>query len=437
MGSAIPTDVAGERDTVRVAIGALSGVWLPTIGEAHTVTFSGSDAQTLAKSLHYNRAAETAVVTTGLTEGDAYTMDVVIPTPPTDQQLTDAAFAQVPLPRVEGIPDGLRGMAADAIATATTPHEQVSAVLDALTGAGYFSHGLEGEAPSRSGHGADRIAELVGDKQMIGDDEQYAVAFSLMAHELGIPTRVVMGFTAPEGATGTWNLTGADLHVWAEVAYEGLGWVPVVPVPDADRTPTDEEIPPQREPKPQVLQPPPPPQEPAQTPPAVPVDDEAVVDKPDVFGAVVHIVAIVGAGIGVILVLAGPALAVLIVKARRRRRRRRANVAIDRVAGGWNEIADTAADYGVDLPAAATRVEKGKLVDAELADVETLVLARRADWHIWGPDGVEADEATAYWSDVTTMIAAIHRSRTRRKRAAAKLSLRSLVHTPRKPKGRR
>jgi hypothetical protein len=82
-------------------------------------------------------------------------------------------------------------------------------------------------------------------------------------------------------------------------------------------------------------------------------------------------------------------------------------------------------------------VEKGLLVDAALANVETLVLARRADSHIWGPDGVDADDAAAYWSDVTATIAAIHRSRTRRKRAAARLSLRSLVRTPRAPKERR
>jgi len=429
VGSVIPTDVEGKGSTVSVTIGALTGVWLPTVGEPHVVTFGGADADSTAKSLHYNRATQTAVVTAGLAEGVSYTMDVVVPTQPTDEQLAGAAFAQLPLPRVEGVPDGLRGLAADSIATATTPQEQVVALVDTLAGAGYYSHGLEGEAPSRSGHGSERIAELVGDEQMIGDDEQYAVAFALMAYELGIPARVVMGFQAPADATGTWTLTGADVHVWAEVDYEGFGWVPVVPVPEADRTPTNEETPPQREPKPQVLQPPPPPQEPAQAPPAVPVDDEAVVDKPDVLGSVVHYLVIAGAGIGVLAVFLGPALAVLIVKARRRRRRRKASVVIDRVAGGWNEIADTAADYGVVLPPPATRVEKGLLVDAALANVETLALARRADRHIWGPDGVDADDAAAYWRDVTATIAAIHHTRTRRKRAAARLSLRSLVRT--------
>lgn len=429
VGSVIPTDVEGKESTVSVTIGALTGVWLPTVGEPHVVTFSGTDADSTAKSLHYNRVTQTAVVTAGLAEGVSYTMDVVVPTQPTDEQLAGAAFAQVPLPRVEGVPDGLRGLAADSIATATTPQEQVVALVDTLAASGYYSHGLEGEAPSRSGHGSERIAEFVGDKQMIGDDEQYAVAFALKAHELGIPARVVMGFQAPADATGPWTLTGANVHVWAEVDYEGFGWVPVVPVPAADRTPTNEQTPPQREPKPQVLQPPPPPQEPAQTPPAVPVDDQAVVPKPDVLGSVLHYLAIAGAGIGVLAVFLGPALAVLIVKARRRRRRRKASVVIDRVAGGWNEIADTAADYGVVLPPPATRVEKGLLVDAALANVETLALARRADRHIWGPDDVDADDAAAYWSDVTATIAAIHHTRTRRKRAAARLSLRSLVRT--------
>lgn len=438
VGNAIPTDGVGDKHSVKVTIGALTGVWLPTVGEAHTVTFTGVNAEASAKGLHYNRATETAVVTSGLAEGDVYAMDVVVRPLPTDEQLADAAFAQLPLPHVEGIPEGLRGMAADAVANASTPHEQVAALVATLAGAGYYSHGLEGEAPSRSGHGSERIAELVGEEQMIGDDEQYAVAFALMAHELGIPARVVMGFHNPEGAPETWNLTGEDVKVWAEVAYEGIGWVPVVPVPESDRTPTNEEVPPQREPKPQVLQPPPPPQEPAETPPAVPVDDEAVVDEPDTFASVVQVLVYVGAGIGVLLLLAGPALAVIIAKARRRRKRRKAHEVSDRVVGGWNEIADTAADYGVVLPPPATRVEKGIIVDAALADVQTLALAERADRHIWGPDGIQPEDAAAYWADVTATITSIHRSRPRRKRAAAKLSLRSLVRTQqRAPKGRR
>lgn len=429
MGEAIPTDVAGDPETVTVTIGALTGVWVPTLGEVHTLTFGGEGADSLAKALHYNRATRTAVVTTGVSEGATYTMSVVVPAEPTAEELAGASFASLPAPHAEGIPDGLRGIAADAIGNATTPQEQVAALVTMLGGSGYFSHGLENEAPSRSGHGSERIAELVGSDQMIGDDEQYAVAFALMAHELGIPARVVMGFVAPEGATGTWNVTGSDVHVWAEVAYEGLGWVPVVPVPEADRTPVDEEIPPQREPKPQVLQPPPPPQEPAETPPAVPVDDETIDDKADPLAAVAHIAAIVGAGLGVFAVLAGPALAVLIAKSRRRRKRRKASVVIDRVAGAWNEVADTAADYGVVLPVPATRVEKGKLVDAALGHADAVNLAHRADRHIWGPDSVDAQTAADYWTDVNSTIAAIHKARPRRRRVAAKLSLRSLVRT--------
>ncbi len=429
VGEAIPTAVEGTSETVTVTIGALTGVWVPTVGEVHTLTFDGPGAGPSAKSLHYNRTTRTAVATTGISEGTTYTMSVVVPLSPTDEQFTGATFASLPLPHAVGIPDGLRGMAADAIGAAATPHERVDALVTMLAGSGYFSHGLEGETPSRSGHGSERIAELVGSDQMIGDDEQYAVAFALMAHELGIPARVVLGFVAPEGATGTWNITGADVHVWAEVAYDELGWVPVMPVPEADRTPVDQEIPPQREPKPQVLQPPPPPQEPAETPPAVPVDDEVIDDTPDLLATVAHIAAIVGAGLGIFLILAGPALGILIAKSRRRRRRRKASAVIDRFAGGWNEVADTAADYGVILPPPATRVEKGKLVDAALDHAGTLTLAHRADHHIWGPDGADADAAADYWTDVSAAIAAIHKHKPRGKRVAAKLSLRSLVRT--------
>ena len=111
--------------------------------------------------------------------------------------------------------------------------------------------------PSRAGHGADRMIELLERPQMIGDEEQYASAFALMARSLGYPARVVMGF-APEVAEGggSVTVTGDDVTAWVEVAFDGVGWVPFDPTPDETDIPQDQMPKPQSEPQPQVRQPP-------------------------------------------------------------------------------------------------------------------------------------------------------------------------------------
>jgi len=110
-------------------------------------------------------------------------------------------------------------------------------IQSTLSTKGFFSHGLVGEAASRSGHTAERIAALLSTDQMVGDDEQYAVAMALMARQLGIPARVVMGFyPANAKATGTVSITGDDVHAWVEVDFAGAGWVSFDPTPPKNQT---------------------------------------------------------------------------------------------------------------------------------------------------------------------------------------------------------
>ena len=186
-------------------------------------------------------------------------------------------FAPVRMPAQDGVPQDFVEVASKAVADAATPIEQVRALQTWLSEGGFFSHGLEGEALSRAGHGAERISTLLGAEQMVGDDEQYAVAMALLADELGIPARVVMGFHPDEDAAKNpvFTATGDTLHAWVEVAFEGVGWVPFDPTPPEDQVPNDQTTKPRADPKPQVLQPPPPQQEPVDLPPTVPDDRES------------------------------------------------------------------------------------------------------------------------------------------------------------------
>ena len=55
---------------------------------------------------------------------------------------------------------------------------------------------------------------------------------AVLLRSIGIPARVVIGFTAGESdARGDYVVTTQDLHAWVEVPFEGYGWLPFEPTP--------------------------------------------------------------------------------------------------------------------------------------------------------------------------------------------------------------
>ena len=235
------------------------------------------------------------------------------------------------------------------------PGQRLSAMLAGLRTDGYVSHGVsETEPPSRSGHAADRITQLLTDQLMIGDEEQYAVTAALMARELGFPARVVFGFVPSDpDASGMSTVRGSDVSAWVQVNTTRFGWV------DLDPTPAIREIPPELPEKPaQVARPQspvqPPPQESefrdTQTPPDSTQDDT---EQPDAFLAVLLAVLAVAGWAGLVAALATtPFLAVIAAKIRRRAKRRHAATPIQRISGGWQEFEDAVLDHGYLPPVA-------------------------------------------------------------------------------------
>lgn len=413
---------------VTIVIGSLEGVWLPDVGSVVSVDFSGPREKQLASSLYYDQETGTAVVTAGLASGDTYQLNTVVVSLP-DIEDVGAELAQVRSSEPRGVPDSIGALASDVLEPGDSGATAVIQLVDYLAAAGYFSHGLEGQPQSLSGHGAARISSLVESDQMIGDDEQYAVAFALMANQVGIPARVVIGFYPPEGTDlGTsYDVTGSDVHVWAEVAFEGIGWVPVDPVPEEDRTPENEDLPPVREPEPQILQPQPPPEDPAELPPSIPTDDRAVDDSSFDASTVLGFLVVLALSIAVVVTLASPILIILMLKVRRRQRRRFARDTRERFSGGWDELADLATDYGVPVPIRGTRLERARAVDDSVPDVGAVELAVHADRGIWGPDRPTRGAARRFWSEVEASLSTLHGSHRRGERWRATLSLRSLA----------
>lgn len=422
-------DAEGVPVTLQIDIDEYAGVWVPQAGLVSEFRFAGDDADALRRSTFYSTGSGTAVATTGLRAGDSYTVHTTLPAEYTDKQLAEAEFGTVRLPKNDKVPEELTSLAAEVVAEAESPVEQVQALASFLSEDGFFSHGLEGEVISRAGHTAERISTLIGGDQMVGDDEQYAVAMALLAGELGIPARVVMGFYPDEKDAGAaaFAATGDDIHAWVEVNFDGFGWVPFDPTPPEDQVPNDQNTKPRADPKPQVLQPPPPPQEPVDLPPTLPDDRESEDESLNIAGIIGAILLIGGISLGIIALLASPFIIIGAWKASRRRARRTADRTADRIAGGWDELTDRAVDYGARLSPGATRGEEALLLSDSFSVPAVTTLADRADAEVFGPRDPSAEDVEAFWNEVDGIVVGLGSEAGFWKRMRARLSLRSLL----------
>lgn len=422
-------DAEGVPVTLNIAVDEYSTVWMPTAGELSEIRFTGGRAEELRRGTYVNSSTGTAVSTVTLEKGDEYSVDAVLPRMPDDDQLADADFGTVSKPKQSNVPEELTSLAAETVASAESPIEQVRALESFLSEGGFFSHGLEGEVLSRAGHTSERITTLIGGDQMIGDDEQYAVAMALLAGELGIPVRVVMGYYPDETQEeeAVFTATGDNVHAWVEVNFEGFGWLTFNPTPPEDQVPNDQNTKPRVDPKPQVLQPPPPPQEPVDLPPTLPDDRESEDESLNLAGIIGAILLIGGITLGILALLMSPFIVIGAWKASKRRSRRAAARTADRISGGWDELTDRAVDYGARLTPGGTRPEEAAAVVATLAVPRVADLAQRADADVFGPTDPTPEDVEAFWSEVDAIVGGLGEDAGFWKRTKARLSLRSLL----------
>ncbi|GAA2200488.1 transglutaminaseTgpA domain-containing protein [Sinomonas flava] len=433
IAAADASGTGSTRYALDVTVGGYRGYFLPSGRMTTGIAFADADSAA-GEGLYFNPLTDTAITTAGLAEGDRYTVQVQEPRRPDDAQLAQAEFAKTTLPTVDGVPQVLQAKAGDILADSQTPIERVRTLESYFQKFGAFSNGLiaEGQVPSLSGHGAGRLRAMLTAKQMVGDDEQYAVTMALMARELGIPARVVMGFypEQPQPAGARLEIKGKDVHAWVEVAFAGYGWVAFDPTPPKDNVPIPPDPQAQSKPRPQVLQPPPPPQAPVELPPdSRPdvLDDEE--KKNDLWLLLGPILAVIGIGLIPVAVLALPLLLIAWLKLRRRRRRLGAERPADRVSGGWSEVTDAATDLGASLDTRSTRRETASALGEAFPDTArtTTALAHRADAAVFGAGNPSEAEIEAYWADVDGSLERMRGSVGFWRRQRARYSPRSLV----------
>ena len=432
VSSTIDNPVDGEEVNVTVTLGeGWSGVWLPTVGALQSMTFETGDARAKAEVFRYNLATSTAVVPSGLQPGDRYSFTAVQP----DDVLTPETVGSVEA--TTSIPPGaafIQGPTEKWTEDAgSDPMDRVLAAAEHLKSEGKYSDGIgRTERIYVGGHSVWRLSdEFVNAPQIVGNDEQYAATMALIANEIGVPARVVLGAVVPEGG----RVTGKEVQAWVELRAADGSWRTLPTESFMSTTPPADQVPQTNTPMSGTVIPPPnpipPPSDAGEQSDADLKERKATrkkADEDEEEGIIPGLPSWVGVVLTYValplLVVALLLAAVVGLKAWRRHRRRRAESASARFVGAWRELVDHARDLGqvVPLGPAVTRREQSVGIVSDRAGT----LARRADSSVFGPSVPEEAAAATYWESIDAERRAMSREVGRWQRLRAAISLRSL-----------
>jgi transglutaminase-like putative cysteine protease len=282
-------------------------------------------------------------------------------TPPSDIE----RFTEVP----EDLPAGITQVARAQTAGAATPFEAAWLLQHWFRDSGEFQYSTD----VSTGHGSLDLESWLGDETSlnyrVGYCEQFAAAMAILGRTLGIPSRVVWGFTP---GTVEQQSDGSDVivvrdnnaHAWVEMWMDGFGWVRFDPTPRGDGT-IPESVTAEFDPAPYL---PPPGEGP------ITIDQPGFFDEADPFSPFDDSdLGVPGEGSGLqitwvwLLVPLALVLASLIpmLKVFRRRRRLR-RLAEGDITAAWDEIVDRLADLRSPVPAHQTPLEFARATDRSL-----------------------------------------------------------------------
>ena len=425
-----------NRRDITFTIDSYRDVWLPSVGYPTTLDFIGGVARGASDSLRYNDSTGTAVLTTGVVSGDKYVMNATVQKVLSTEELATASIATVELPPVVASPDIVTAKAQTFAGAAATPAAQLEAIRRALADTGYLSHGRASDTvASRAGHGADRINDLLKGRQMVGDQEQYASAFALMARSLNYPARVVMGF-APKIAAGQKSVavTGNDVTAWVEVAFAGVGWVAFNSTPKETDVPQDQTPKPQSEPQPQVRQPPRTEKQADELLTPVSIDDSKSADRNAVFVIPGWVIALALVILIPLAVAFGPMLLIAAQKRRRRRRRREAAAGHEQVVGAWDELLDQFFELGYSVPPKTTRIHIARSLENQVVGSDPIrlgALATNTDRAVFSGQPVDEPAAAKAWTEVLAAAAIAKGTASRLRRVLSRYRIRGALRATR------
>lgn len=429
---------------MRVTLDKLDGVWLPAADRPDEV--SVPDDIDLAVD------PESGVLATGSGMRPGLDYDVVSRIPeidpekiqyaplandPRNTELPELDVTAAPIPDVEEF----RRMAVEATTGASFPYQQ------ALRLEQWLRQNFKYDVTAVPGHSYRNLRFFL-ESSKAGTSEQFATAFAVMARSLGLPTRVVVGFSRGTAvAANTWRVDSGDVVAWPEVEFAGTGWVPFFPTPvgvgrsgapkDDPGNPTT--VAPQPTDQPAV------PDEPSRA-----EKDQDIVDqvRPPGLGAMPEQGGDDGFAawwwvvpLGLLLLLASTHVGVAVAAPGVLRRRRRRGPPDQRVYGAWHHIRERLAEIGMARNGALTTEEVVAYgrehlppeVGDRLPPLGTLV--NELAYAGGTADTADADAAWATASEVVDAVGRSDARPSRRARLKARLSPRGIAATLRKDGG--
>lgn len=221
-----------------------SSTWLPAPATPISVT-------SLQGLWSWNPSTQTVQSETDTTNGQSYVVVSEQPnlTPALLRAATakprdglDPVFSTLPA----NVPDIIEKTAGDVTRGAATPFDKAMLLQDYLRSPP-FSYSVQ--TPVQNGYdgaGLGVVAKFLEVKS--GYCVHYSAAMAVMARELGIPSRIAVGYAPGQRTAETMVLAGQDLngfqvvgrdaHAWPELYFEGLGWVPFEPTPSRGAVPS-------------------------------------------------------------------------------------------------------------------------------------------------------------------------------------------------------
>jgi hypothetical protein len=211
-----------------VTITTLDGLWLPTPGHPDRASLSDVDVEPESGTL--------ALRSDRLRQGLRYEVAARLDTPGADEVAAagvPGGSAARPYLEVPRLPWAFAEYARQITFGASTPFEQAVAIEYALR------EGRQHDPSAPVGSSYARLETFLfrdidtEPGARVGSSEQFAAAFAVLARAVGLPSRVVLGFTT-DGPTmaGATSVRGRDALAWPEVYFIGLGWYAFDPTPE-------------------------------------------------------------------------------------------------------------------------------------------------------------------------------------------------------------
>ncbi|MFZ4893056.1 transglutaminaseTgpA domain-containing protein [Plantibacter sp. Mn2098] len=225
-------DITTDDFTTNITIESLASPWLP-------IPYPTTKVKGLEGDWRWEGAGLTAMGQGASTNRQTYaaTSLAVMPTaqqmrnaPPLADQSAFAPYLALP----DAMPPIIEQTTLDVTATASTAYDRAIALQRYFRGNFEYSETAPVEQ-GFDGSGAGVIAIFLERKS--GYCVHFSSAMAVMARQLGIPSRIAIGYlpgNAASDATATgkekvYVVTSNQLHAWPELYFEGIGWVPFEP----------------------------------------------------------------------------------------------------------------------------------------------------------------------------------------------------------------